>query len=213
MAHVLELLTGDTPDSWADAGFTVDDGTCTVGTVRIVLAGPDAGKGIVAWTVAGLDAPTDAGQIDGLPTTFSADPPDARTNRVDHPNGVSAIDHLVLLSPDVDRTVEAFDTFGLDARRERRTDTYGAPMRQVFFRAGEVIVELVGPEQPMGDGPSGFFGLAYTVADLDATAALLGERLGEAKDAVQPGRRIATLRTKALGMRVATAFMSPDPQH
>ena len=31
-------------------------------------------------------------------------------------------------------------------------DTYGAPMRQTFFRAGEVIIELVGPEEPATDG-------------------------------------------------------------
>jgi hypothetical protein len=51
--------------------------------------------------------------------------------------------------------------------------------------------------------------LAYTVQDLDATARLLGENLGRVKDAVQPGRQIATLRHKEFGMSVATAFMSP----
>jgi hypothetical protein len=50
-----------------------------------------------------------------------------------------------------------------------------------------------------------------TVDDLDALGALLGEHLGDAKDAVQEGRRIATLRHKELGMSVATAFMTPEP--
>ena len=35
------------------------------------------------------------------------------------------------------------------------------------------------------------------------------EHLGKVKDAVQPGRRITTLRHKELDMSVATAFMSP----
>ena len=84
-------------------------------------------------------------------------------------------------------------------------------MRQVFFRLGEVILELIGQIDSAGEGDPGFFGLAITVDDLDAPAALLGEHLGTAKDAVQEGRRIATLRHRELGMSVATAFMSPEP--
>ena len=97
------------------------------------------------------------------------------------------------------------------SRLTRHTDTYGAPFQQTFFRAGEVLVELIGPEEPSGDGPATFFGLAFTVTDLDAAADLLGDALGNAKDAVQPGRRIATLRHKLLGISVAIALMSPGP--
>ena len=46
----------------------------------------------------------------------------------------------------------------------------GGPIRQVFFRLGDPILEMVGPPEPSGDGPARFFGLALTVADLDATA-------------------------------------------
>ncbi len=84
-------------------------------------------------------------------------------------------------------------------------------MRQVFFRLGEVILEVIGAPDKSGEGDAGFFGLAHTVADLDAVAKLLGPALGNVKDAVQPGRRIATLRHRDVGMSVATAFMSPEP--
>ena len=84
-------------------------------------------------------------------------------------------------------------------------------MRQVFFRLGEVILELIGQPDNPGEGDPGFFGLAITVDDLDAAGELLGEHLGTAKDAVQEGRRIATLRHREIGMSVATAFMSPEP--
>jgi hypothetical protein len=47
-----------------------------------------------------------------------------------------------------------------------------------------------------------------TVSDIDACAALLGDHLGPVKDAVQPGRRIATLRHEACGLTVPIAFMS-----
>jgi hypothetical protein len=52
--------------------------------------------------------------------------------------------------------------------------------------------------------------LAFTVAELDATARFLGERMRPPKEAVQPGRRIATL-DRSAGSTVAMAFMSPDP--
>ena len=130
-----------------------------------------------------------------------------------HDNGVETIDHLVILSPDVDRTIEALAAVGVEPRATRQVDAeqYGFEARQTFFRMGEVILELIGPNEPMdgaADRPAGFFGLAYTVRDLDATAALLADHIGRVKDAVQPGRRITTLRHKDLGMSVATAFMS-----
>ena len=117
----------------------------------------------------------------------------------------------MLLTPDTGRTRAALEGVGLEARRTRETDTYGAPMLQTFFRAGEVIIELVGPAEPLGDGEAGFFGLAHVVDDLDRTVALLGEHLGPVKDAVQEGRRITTLRHRELDLSVATAFMSPEP--
>ena len=107
------------------------------------------------------------------------------------------------------RTVKALEATGLDVRRVRDTDaeTYGAPMRQTFFRLGEVILEVIGPAEPAGDGPAQFFGIALTVEDLDALPEQYGEQLGRIKDAVQPGRRIATLRHRNLGLSVAIAFM------
>ncbi|MEQ1787164.1 MAG: glyoxalase, partial [Acidimicrobiales bacterium] len=76
----------------------------------------------------------------------------------------------------------------------------------------EVILELIGQPGTAGEGDPGFFGLAITVADLDAVAVQLGDHLGSIKDAVQDGRRIATLRHRDLGMSVATALMSPEPR-
>jgi hypothetical protein len=204
-----EILVGDAPEAWRAAGFTVDDdGTCRIGTVRVRLVGRDGGKRILGWTLRGApEARLADGRLDGLPTTSSTAAPAAPA---EHPNGATHIDHVVLLSPDLPRTTAALDAIGLSPRGERDTDTYGAPMRQIFFRLGEVVLELVGGTEP-GDGEPGFFGLAITVDDLDATGALLGAHLGTAKDAVQEGRRIATLRHRELGMSVATAFMSPGP--
>jgi hypothetical protein len=200
-------VVGDDPEPWTAAGFTVDDdGTCRIGTVRVRLVGRSDGKRILRWSL--RDATVVGDDVDGLPTEVSTRPPAASAR---HANGVALIDHIVLITPDTPRTVAALEAAGLPAKRTRETNNYGAPMVQTFFRAGEVIVELIGPADPGGEGPTSFYGLAYTVTDLDATKALLGDALGDPKAAVQPGRRIATLRHKVLGSSVATAFMSAGP--
>ena len=48
------------------------------------------------------------------------------------------------------------------------------------------------------------------VSDLEVLADRLGDRLGSVTDAVQPGRRIATLKASA-GLGEAVAFMTPEP--
>jgi hypothetical protein len=141
--------------------------------------------------------------IDGLHTTSPATP-----GRGDpHPNGTVAIDHVVALSPAPAHTIEALAAIGLEPRGKRHTNEYGPPYTQTFFRAGRPVLELIGPDEPTAEGPARFFGLAFTVADLDETAGFFGDRLGRVKDAVQPGRRIATLRREA-GAGLPLAFMS-----
>ncbi|MDQ1375067.1 MAG: hypothetical protein QOJ09_2405, partial [Actinomycetota bacterium] len=143
-------------------------------------------------------------EVDGLPTASSEEP--ARPTPA-HPNGVTDLDHLVLMTPDIGRTTAAIEATGLPLRRTRETDQYGPPFRQTFFKLGDVVLEVIGPVEPRNDKPAHFYGLAFTVADLDATASYLGDRLHPPKDAVQPGRRIATLDRDA-GSSVPIAFMS-----
>ena len=212
-----ELLVADAPETWRAAGFTVDsEGVAGIGTVRVRLVGVDGQRGIVGWALRhpegtiDLDLDRDVdGDIDGLPTTVVDREP---TQSEHHPNSVTLIDHLVVATPDCDRTTGALSRIGIEPRRSRDTSLEGRATRQTFFRLGEVILEVVGPSEAAGGGPARFWGLAYTVDDLDASASLLGDSLGPAKAAVQGGRMIATLRHEALGMSVATAFMSPDPR-
>lgn len=204
MPELVEVTAGDPVEVWRDLGFAVQDDRCRIGPVDIVLD-PSVGKGIRRWGLAGGQSCT-PDSVEGLPTAWRDGPTD--TALLPHPNGITAIDHIVVLSPDVDRTIASLAELGFELRRERLTDTYGAPMRQAFFRAGAVILELIGGQQATGDGGVRVFGLAFTSDDLDATAAYLGPRLHPAKDAVQEGRRIATL-DKAAGSTVAIAVMSP----
>lgn len=164
-----------------------------------MLEGGD--QGVCAWSLAGIGS---GGAIDGLATHRAPEPVPPPPAPGAHRNGVTAIDHVVVTSPDGGRTTAALEAAGLEPRRTR---THGS-RRQTFFRLGPVILELVAPCEPDGSGePARFWGIAFTVDDLDATAALLGDRIGSIKDAVQPGRRIASLRREA-GLSVPIAFMS-----
>ena len=202
-----ELVVADPPEAWRAVGFAVDGDLCRIGRVGVRLAGPDAGRGLAGWSVSGLRS-TD---LDGLPTT-----PGAGWTVVpaEHPNGSLAIDHVVAFSPDLDRTVAAIEAAGLPLRRIREGPTPGGAMRQAFFRLDEVILEVI--EHPEGspgradrNAPARLWGFVLVVDDLDETAAGLGDDLGSARDAVQPGRRIATLRRSA-GLSVPLAFITPE---
>ncbi len=199
-----ELQIADPADAWIEAGFSLSDGVVRVGGVGLRLVGRERGAGIVGWSLSGL--PSDD-PIDGIPTTASqAQAPATVPDR--HANGVTSIDHVVLFSPDLGRTVAALAAVGADPRRERDGELGGRPIRQIFFRLGEVILEVVGSPDSASDGPSTLWGVTFTVADIDATAAFFGDRTSPVKDAVQPGRRITTLDNRALGMSVRTAMIS-----
>jgi catechol 2,3-dioxygenase-like lactoylglutathione lyase family enzyme len=201
-----ELVVADEPSAWEGVGFRVGGDLCEVGSVRVRLDGSGPRRGIVRWSLRearSLD-------LDGL-DTLASDLPLAAGGK--HPNGVISIDHLVVLTPDLERTTAAFEAAGLDLRRVREGPTPGGSERQAFFRMGELILEVVlAPEgTKIADDPTGparLWGISFLVEDMDEPVAFLGERLGSPRDAVQPGRRIATLRTEG-GLGPAIAFMTP----
>ena len=195
MPTLATLDIGDAPEVWSSIGFAVDGLNCVVDGV-VHRLGCD-GSGVIAWALGGLDGPV---PVAGLPSTEAAT---SGSSGSPHANGVVALDHLVVSTPDLDRTIEDLESRGIELRRVRDA---GRGARQAFFKLGDVVLEIVGAPNRVGDAPR-FWGLAFTVADLDATAAFLGDRLRPAKDAVQPGRRIATL-DRAAGSTVPIAFMS-----
>ena len=205
-----ELIVADDPDAWRGAGFEVAGDQCLIGAVRVRLAGAEAGRGLVRWSLRDL-ATT---ELDGLPTAGSSAP--AVRGPAEHPNGVLAIDHVFAFSDDLDRSVASLQAAGLPLRRIRDEPTPAGVPRQAFFRLGEVILEVI--QQPAAvpprsriPGRAKLWGLALLVESLERPAERLGEHLGEPRDAVQRGRQIATLRRSA-GLSVPVAFMTPGPR-
>lgn len=202
-----ELTVADQPGAWSAVGFEMDGDTCVVGGVRIRLAGPDTGKGLVGWSLRDLETT----ELDGLETARSDRQPPGE--QAVHPNGISALDHVVAITPALDRTVEALEGAGLDLRRIREEPTPAGAPRQAFFRLGATILEVVQEppeaiERAGADRSAFFWGLAFIAPDLDTTVAGLGDRVSEIRAAIQPGRRIATLRRSA-GLAVPVALITP----
>jgi hypothetical protein len=206
-----QLTLADEPERWRALGLDVADGSCQIGEVVLRFSDPatTSKRGIIGWSL--RDALSM--DLDGLPTTGSARPTPAPAPA--HPNGVLRIDHIVAASPDLDRSAAALQAAGLDLRRVREEPTPAGAPRQAFFRLGSEILELIQePEQVIeraggSEHPARFWGMAFVVEDLDSTVAALGARVSEAREAVQVGRRIATVRRSA-GLAVPLALMSLD---
>jgi hypothetical protein len=174
-----ELDVAGDATAWEAAGFMVDDGV-RVGQLHLRIDEGESGIGTMELTEV------------------------APSNEVAHPNGALILDHLVVFSPDPEETTNAYAKFGWEPRRTRDA---GGGRTQTFFKSGEIVIELIGPMPHVAEAQ--LWGLAFTVRDLDACAALLGDALGRIKDAVQSGRQIATLRHEACGLTIPIAFMSP----
>jgi hypothetical protein len=178
------IVLGDAPEAWARLGFAPDAaGDVALGGTRLRLSG--RGGGILAVHAAELTAE----RPDGLPLLPADATPGAAAS---HPNGATAVDHVVALTGSLSRTVGALTAAGLDHRRATET--------MAFLRLGSFILEVV----ELGGDPPRLWGLVVVVPALEG----LGPLVGPAKDAVQPGRRIATVSPEA-GLGTALALITP----
>jgi hypothetical protein len=209
MPTIDEIEIADEPGRWSELRFSVEGDVCRLGGVALRLSGVREGEGIRGWSLRGIDDE----QLDGLPTTLSERP--VAPPALPHPNGAVSIDHVVAVSPSLERSVAAMQSAGLDLRRIREEPTPAGAPRQAFFRLGREILELVQePEKVLAanggtERPTQFWGLAVLVDDLDATVAAMAPHAGAPRSAVQPGRRIATV-ARSAGLAVPVALITRE---
>lgn len=214
------LRLGDSAAAWSAAGFFVSaEATVTLGKTIIQCTGQ--GEPFQGWQIHGCQSHgvssgssiSEDSSIDGLELLPASEqgPSLNAVSSQPHPNGITSLDHIVVSTGDYQRSIAAFESAGFEVRGSRSTSSYGSPMRQTFFWAGDVILELMGPDlgEATSESPAQIFGLALVATDLDSTAAALGELLGTPKAAVQTGRQIARLRTNSVGIGLPIAVMSP----
>jgi hypothetical protein len=205
--RLVALAIDAEPDAWRAAGFAVSgDGRCRIGTTDVVLHGGDGG--FAGWTLGGA-IPEAGGVLEGVPTTIAETTAAAeREPGPPHPNGVTAVDHVVLATPDTTRTFEALEAAGFAPRRVADAGSPERPLRQGFLLFADCLLEVVGPPEPAPGAagePAALWGLTLVAPDLAAAiAAFPPGTIGAPRPAVQPGREIAVAdRGAGLGVRVA----------
>lgn len=194
------LVVGGPVEPWQQLGLLVHDGLIPLFGTGVRVTGEGA-PGLRGWALSGLDGAVEP--IDGLATDAveAVDPVLAS-----HPLGAFELDHVVVSTDSLERTCGAIaEVTGAELKRVREV----GEIRQGFHRLGGLIVEVVERAgQPAG--PASFWGLVLNVEDIDVAVDQLGPELVSApKDAVQPGRRIATIRDDA-GLGLPVALMTPD---
>ena len=197
-------IAGDI-DTWRSLGLSAtDDGLIPLFGTALRIVSPEAEDvpaGIVGWALSGIDDTTTS--VAGLATTVVEQlAPIFAT----HSLGARSIDHVVVMTGDLESTTgDIALATGCELKRIREV----GKIRQGFHRIGRggLIVEVVQHEDDDRSAAE-FWGLVIIVEDLDEACAQLGtDRVGEPKDAVQPGRRIATIRL-SVGLGTAVALMS-----
>lgn len=173
---------------------------------------PSLATGLQRLEVVGWAHPDAA--VDGLPIAHVEEPDDRG-----HPDGacgaesanftleVVGVDHVVMLADDVRAACSSIErTSGSPLKRVKEGDRG----TQGFFRMGSVILEVV--ERRLLDAETRasnrLWGFVVTVGNLDQAVAHLGpDVVGSPRQAVQPDRRIATVR-RAVGLGVPLALMT-----
>lgn len=202
--RLIGLTVGDRPDAWRALGFEVDDDRFTVGGVTVHLVGDDGPRGLLAWS---LD-PAFEGDVDGLAHRPAVAPAPPRSHR----NGVTGVDHVVVGTPHVGRTLQALAEVDLQPRRVVE-GLRGGDRAYAFLVLGTCVLEVIGPrdhDPGRTPRPAAFVGLALVADDLGSLASL-DAVAGEPRDAIQPGRRIVTLCTQERGVSVPVAVLTPRP--
>ena len=170
-----QIALADEPAAWEALGFTVDGDSCRLGGVTLEPAGTEAGRGILGWSLRGI-AERRARRAGDDHLRDRRRELRRRSTRT----GRSGMDHVVAMSPSLDRTVEVLQGAGLDLRRIREEPTPAGAPRQAFFRLGEAILEVV--QEPAEvlerhggpDRPARLWGLALLFSDLPRAVEMLG---------------------------------------
>ncbi|HJM28471.1 MAG: hypothetical protein QF596_04850 [Acidimicrobiales bacterium] len=210
--QLLQVTLNENPKLWELIGFKVSqfdngDSFFMLGNVQFLLTASREPVGFSSLTAFEVEKP-----IDSLPFQAMAREDVDRIlslPKTTHPNSISRIDHVVATTPDCDRTTSAFDDAGIPLKRVRTFGTKNNLVRQTFFWLGDVILELVGPDEKSSHGPAVFWGLALVSEDIEKTVNNLGDSCTPLKKAVQAGREITTVKTREIGINTPIAIMTP----
>jgi len=205
--QLMEINLSEDASHWKRIGFEIITENSTqsilIGKTKFYFKKIEAVEGITSVHVEGIKQNVDSLRFETRTTSTS----EIETSF--HPNRIERIDHLVVTTPDSDKTTKALLEAGITLSGIRTFGNSPNQTRQSFFWLGDVILELVGPHQVAKSGSPLFWGLALVSSDIKETVNYLGDLCTPLKDAIQPGRQITTVKTRDLSIGVSIAIMSP----
>ncbi len=204
-APVLDRLDlPGTADAWQRCGFELERQGFVAGAIAIRVGEREEGE--AAWGFSTHSSGTD--ELCGI--AFVDQAVRRATSDHAHPNGVVAVDHVVVASDRPAATRADFDAAGFEPRRPATRGSSENERSEVFFWSGPTLIELVGPVCEAGDGlpRATIWGVTFVVNDIAVLSKLEGSPVGEPRAAVQPGRQIAIARAE-LRLGLGVAFISP----
>lgn len=124
-------------------------------------------------------------------------------------SAVSALDHVVIQTPAPERAAALYGArLGLDMRLDLTNPDWGS--RLMFFRCGDLIVEIIHRLEEASEGPDKLWGLSWRVRDASAAQARMqaaGLDVSDVRTGRKPGTRVFTVRDGTCG--VPTLMVEP----
>jgi catechol 2,3-dioxygenase-like lactoylglutathione lyase family enzyme len=122
---------------------------------------------------------------------------------VDEASAISALDHVVIRSPNPERAIAFYaGRLGLDLRLDRSNRVWGS--RLLFFRCGDLVVEIAHDlAKGVSDGPDRLWGLSWRAPDIGKAHARLkaaGVELSDIRDGRRPGSQVFTVKSHTEGV-------------
>ena len=195
----VQLFIGGAPSPWGLAGLSPQGSPlgslASTSNATLVWPSEELPSGALEIAFDGVQSGAD---LDGIECAEFISTPDGLDS------SDSLIDHVVVMTNNLERTCEAVtEVTGCPLKRVREV----GEIRQGFHRVGEggVILEVV---ERADVSRTSLWGLVIATPSFDDLVQAAGDLVSEPKDAVQPGRRISTVKAKA-GLGIPVALMTP----
>ncbi len=205
-------LSGSAPTYELLLGRRIADGRLQTGNVGVGFGTGDQPLSSMVFATRSIDKAMHLLQRRGVPTTLngstlqlsatashgvtialieSNSTPAPSPATVDEASAISALDHVVVRTPNPERAVAFYaGRLGLDLRLDRSNPEWGS--RLLFFRCGDLVVEVAHDLRAgVSDGPDHLWGLSWRAPDIGKANARL-KAAGVDVSAPRTGRRPGT---------------------
>ena len=180
-----------------NVGLLIEDGASTARLTSMVFATSSVEKTERLLERRGLKLTPEA--THGVPialTERSETPAPSPLLKANEAEAISALDHVVIRSPNPERAVALYaGRLGLDLRLDRSNPHWNA--RLLFFRCGDLVVEIAHDlKKGVSDAPDQLWGLSWRTPDIGRCHARLkkaGVEVSDPRDGRRPGSQVMTV--------------------